>query len=264
MKSKKTRSAITILLFAIPVILFIRGCVIPGINFFSNTNLSAEEKATKEQGAHEQYLKLFDEEAQAGLEVFDKYTIKPKHPFIIYSYARRYQILLYKVNLIHEASLNEFVLLKKQKANLSSNVTYSGLQLTHIDFYYSHDYDSLVKNIFVLFDDSLIQKHTITSNIICYDLQTTSLYFKYEPRGTNDFGFTTKGPQASPKVLPKLKMSVLFYKKGKDVFIAVMYPNDRGERSELPPLHSLVQKPRITGSPAPARTACSRRTISGT
>ncbi len=230
MKELNKRKIFLILrLLGFSILLFIltKSCFFPLLKHFQNTD-SDEAEETKSGIAKDQYLKLFTLETQKKLKLWDNKISKNKHSFSSFKYDKKYELLIHKINLVNSEKLDSLIILEKKSIVQSPDIVYAGYELGSFQFLYSSDHDSVVKHIYITYDEKLLDKIIIGDSIINYNLSITNLSVRYELNDELDFLFINNKANIYEKKPSKINMNLVLYKKGSSLFFIFIYCFEKG------------------------------------
>lgn len=207
---------LVVLLFCI---LIFRTCICPNWNFFSEHSVNSDELKRRKELNKKEYLKLFNNEIQKKIKSYDNDMIKSKYSYLNLTYMNKYHILIHKVMIKSQLPVNQLVVIDNIKLDLTSNVVYAGFELDDIMFRYSHEYDSIVRTIFISSDEKNISQLNYGDSITSYNLIGKTITFRFDLNGTVDMFFSSSKRGIA---------NVTIYKKGDFVYIISIFPREEG------------------------------------
>lgn len=185
----------------------------------------AGRKMRKTQDSLE-YLNLFT--AKAKNDIFLSYleATLNNHSYAELIYMHRYIVVVHKLDLVKDASLENLILLNKGVVESTPWTAYQGKAMNKTILAYIKDNDSLLQQLCVTYSDSIEKYYTSGDTLIGYRLKSHGIALGYKNLKQNDFVIhgNVGGGYAN---CPLLELNLVVLKKGMAVYLIIMYSDDK-------------------------------------
>ncbi|MBA3682854.1 MAG: hypothetical protein H0W73_17070 [Bacteroidetes bacterium] len=198
----------------------------PNFQHYTENDFTDLERKGKINNAINEYENLLKFK-QKDWVLWDNNISKKKHPFLFYTYKGKFEIIVHKVNIQGDSSLDSIVKIENSSLKESPDVIYNGNEKVGVKFYQASNSDSLINRIFISCDNNMLNKNIIGDSIIDYNFFINSLSVRYEASAIRDFVVINDQLDLSSGVNKTLNLHFLLYKKNKFIYFILIYPREK-------------------------------------
>lgn len=173
--------------------------------------------------APEEYTALFRQQKD-GLEDDCTHLNKERNPISGFDFEGKYDIVIYKLNLMKELSLKGIIKEEENEAKGASGTVYTNVNQNIFDLYYKSGKPEPASEIYLAFRGDLLKTVAKNDTVACYYMKGYRFSMRYGKDEPADIYAETK---KDPFVRQKLPMSILLLRRGKSVYFVLMSVNDK-------------------------------------
>jgi len=230
MKSWKSIKWIAILIIIIVVIIgMVKTCKEASRNLKNMETAIREDPGTASKILPLEYLSLATKKYRDSMfvDIVHYSKAKGRNPVALVEFDKKYQLYIYKIDLVKDTSLQKIFFTKAQPSEQEVGITYTFFENNLYDFMTESGTVPKVSAIYFYYDADSINTVIKNDSVISYNVSANDLSVRYAKEQTEDIFMVSKNSGFFG--LKPISIDILFFKRNGAVYLLTMCADDPNE-----------------------------------
>jgi hypothetical protein len=217
-------------------VLFVKGCLIPGLKVINQSSLCDTERKEKNDKYSGQYLSFFKDEVKSKMVIEDNFSVKTKANYTRVSF-EDYFIFIHIVDVNKKFSLPASVILEKKKVGITPDAPYGGVSEGSLEFNYSFEsLEDKPDKLFIAYDKLLISPINESDSLMNFNFQAQTMSYRYSSNGTADMVFSCLREELN------LSFNIVILRKDDQAVIMTAVPKNKNVKANPALIRDLLRE----------------------